>query len=125
MKRKTLVLTVLALLVAGAGAVPWQTPAQVAPQVAPQRVEIIAKRFEFEPAEITLKKGEPVVLVLKSEDVAHGLSIRELNVNVKLKNHGTSEAQFTPDVAGDFVAHCSVFCGVGHGSMMLKVHVTE
>ena len=33
--------------------------------------------------------------------------------------------QFTPDKAGDFVGHCSVFCGSGHGGMMLTLHVVD
>ncbi|MGA3048825.1 MAG: cupredoxin domain-containing protein [Terracidiphilus sp.] len=94
-------------------------------QTAPQRIEITAKRFTFEPGEITLKRGQPVVLVLKSADVAHGLRIRELNVEVKVGKGGTAEVHFTPDKAGDFVGHCSVFCGSGHGSMMFKVHVVD
>ena len=51
-------------------------------QAAPRRIEITAKRFDFTPAEITLKRGEPVVLVLKSADVPHGLRFRELGVTV-------------------------------------------
>lgn len=94
-------------------------------QNAPQKIEITAKRFSFDPGEITLKKGEPVILVLKSADVGHGLSIRELNVNVKVGAHKTAEVQFTPEKTGDFVGHCSVFCGPGHGSMKMKVHVVE
>jgi cytochrome c oxidase subunit 2 len=94
-------------------------------QTAPQRVEVTAKRFSFEPAEITLKKGEPVVFVLKSADVAHGIRIRELNLDVKVGKGGTSEVNFTPDKTGDFTGHCSVFCGTGHGSMKLIIHVVE
>ena len=41
----------------------------------PQRIEITAQRFKFTPGEITLKKGQPVVLVIKSADVAHGLRL--------------------------------------------------
>lgn len=92
---------------------------------APQRIEITAKRFEFDPGEITVKKGQPVVLVLKSEDVAHGIRIRELNVDVKAGKGGTAEVQFTPDKTGEFIGHCSVFCGSGHGSMVFKVHVVD
>jgi cytochrome c oxidase subunit 2 len=92
---------------------------------APQRIEITAKRFNFEPGEITLKRGQPVVLVLKSLDVPHGIHIRELNVDVKVGKGGTAEVQFTPDKTGDFVGHCSVFCGSGHGSMAFKVHVAD
>jgi cytochrome c oxidase subunit II len=94
-------------------------------QAAPQRIEITAKRFEFSPGEITLKKGQPVVLVLKSLDVGHGIHISELNVLVKVGKGGTAEVQFTPNKTGDFVGHCAVFCGSGHGSMAFKVHVVD
>ena len=92
-------------------------------QAAPQKIEITVKRFEFTPGEITLKKGQPVVLVLRSLDVAHGLHIAELKIDMKVSEGGTAEAHFTPDKTGDFVGHCSVFCGSGHGSLALKVHV--
>lgn len=94
-------------------------------QTAPQRIVIEAKRFSYNPQEITLKKGQLVILVVKSDDVAHGLRFRELNVNIKVKAHGTTEAQFTPTETGDFVGHCSVFCGTGHGSMAIRLHVVD
>jgi cytochrome c oxidase subunit II len=88
-----------------------------------QRVEITVKRFSFTPGEITVKKGQPVTIVLKSMDVEHGLRIRDLGVNVKVKGGQTAEVTFTPDKTGDFVGHCSVFCGSGHGSMTFTLHV--
>jgi len=91
----------------------------------PRRIEIAAKRFSFAPAEITLKKGEPVVLVLHTEDVPHGIKISELNLETEIAKGAPSEVSFTPNVAGDFVGHCSRFCGSGHGSMTLTLHVTE
>jgi cytochrome c oxidase subunit 2 len=94
-------------------------------QAAPRRIEVTAKRFAFEPGEITLKKGQPVVLVLEGKDVAHGLRFRELNVDVKVRAGGTAEVQFTPEKTGDFVGHCSVFCGSGHGGMTLTLHVVD
>lgn len=96
-----------------------------APQAAPHRIEVTAKRFSFDPGDLTLKEGEPVVLVLKSVDVAHGLRFRELGVDVKVSKGATSEVQFTPEKTGDFVGHCSVFCGGGHGSMKLTLHVVQ
>jgi len=92
---------------------------------APQRIEVSVKKFAYTPAEITLKKGERVVLVLKTEDVTHGLKFKELNLNTKFEKGKPSELAFTPDKVGDFVGHCSVFCGSGHGSMTLTLHVTE
>jgi cytochrome c oxidase subunit 2 len=94
-------------------------------QDAPQRIQITAKRFDYTPGEITLKKGVPVVLVLTSEDVPHGVKFKDLNVVVVAKKGQTSEVAFTPDKAGTFVGQCSVFCGSGHGSMKMTLHVTE
>lgn len=91
----------------------------------PQRIEITAKQFQFIPDEITVKKGEPVELVIRSVDVAHGLRISGLNVDVKVAAGGTAEARFTANRTGDFSGHCSTFCGAGHGSMKFKVHVVD
>jgi cytochrome c oxidase subunit 2 len=89
----------------------------------PRRIVITAKRFAFDPGSITLKKGEPVVLVLNSADVAHGLRFRELGLELKASKDKPGEVSFTPDKVGDFVGHCSVFCGSGHGSMTLTLRV--
>lgn len=94
-------------------------------QAGPRRIEIVAKRFDFTPGDITLKKGEPVVLVLTSVDVEHGVKFKELNLNIKAAKGKTTEVSFTPAKAGTFVGQCSVFCGAGHGSMKMKLHVTE
>lgn len=91
----------------------------------PQSIEITAKRFEFVPNEITVKKGQPVELVIKSADVAHGLRVNGLDINVKVPAGGTAEARFTANKAGDFNGHCSTYCGRGHGSMKFKVHVVD
>ena len=91
----------------------------------PRRIEVTAKRFAFSPGEITLKKGEPVLLVVKSVDVPHGIRIRELGVEVKVPKTGTQEVRFTPEKAGTFVGHCYVFCGEGHGTMTLTLHVVD
>jgi cytochrome c oxidase subunit 2 len=57
--------------------------------------------------------------------VAHGIKFKELNLQAKVDKGGTGELAFTPDKTGDYVGHCSVFCGSGHGSMTLTLHVTE
>jgi cytochrome c oxidase subunit 2 len=94
-------------------------------QPVPRRIEVTAKRFAFNPAEITLKRGEPVVLVLKSADVAHGIRFKEIGIETKVGKGQTTELAFTPEKAGTFVGHCSVFCGAGHGGMTLTLHILE
>lgn len=96
-----------------------------APPAQPGRVEITAKRFAFTPDQVTLKRGQPVVLVLKSADVAHGLRFRELDLNIKAGKGQTTEIAFTPTKDGDFTGKCSVFCGSGHGRMSLVLHVVD
>jgi cytochrome c oxidase subunit 2 len=120
MKRKLLLLTCLgAVVLAMSISVPSRAQSE------PRMIELTAHRFTYDPNEITLKLGQPVVLVVKSDDVAHGLRIRELGVDFKIPAHGTAKAQFTPTQTGNFIGHCSVFCGPGHGTMALTVHVVE
>lgn len=122
MKSKFLVRTILVgCLAMGSLALSGFSPAPDAPR----RIEVSVKKFSYTPGEITLKKGEPVVLVLTTEDVSHGVKFKELNLNAKFDKGKPAELAFTPDKVGDFVGHCSVFCGSGHGSMTLTLHVTE
>lgn len=114
----------MTMLIAGIG-VFASLYALVARAEEPKRIEITAKRFSYEPGEITLKKGQPVVLVINSLDVTHGFRVRELNVDAKIPVGAPTEVKFTPQKTGDFVAHCSVFCGPNHGSMALKLHVVQ
>lgn len=120
MRRLIEIFTVALLMLAGV------TFTHSAPAAdSPRRIEVVAKRFAYVPGDITLKKGEPVVLVLRSEDVPHGVKFKELNLQTQIAKGATSELSFTPAQTGDFVGHCSRFCGSGHGSMTLTLHVTE
>lgn len=98
---------------------------QASPAAAPRRVVITAHRFTYDPDAVTLKKDQPVTLVLESSDVTHGLRVRELGLNMKASKGKPSEMTFTPDKAGDFTGHCSVFCGAKHGTMMITFHVVD
>jgi cytochrome c oxidase subunit 2 len=117
--RATSILLFLVFTIVGIGA-------RTAPAAnAPHRIEISARRFAFTPDVVTLKKNEPVLLVFHSQDVTHGLRIRELGVNLKASKDKPAEELFTPRKAGEFVGHCSVFCGAKHGTMKITFHVVE
>ncbi len=95
------------------------------PQGSGRVIEIHAHRFEFSPSEITLKKGETVVLRLSSDDVPHSLVVKDLGINQEVSKNHPQDVTVTPDKAGDFHGKCGRFCGSGHGSMVFTVHVQE
>lgn len=90
-----------------------------------QHIEITASRFSFAPNEITIKKGDPVTITVRSTDVTHGLVIKELGVRTEVKKGQAEDLTLTPETAGTFQGKCAHFCGKGHGSMTFTVHVVE
>jgi len=90
---------------------------------APQVIEIAAKRFEFTPNRITLKKGEKVTLRLTSADVVHGFFLRPLKIDEIITPGKPTEVTVTPETAGTFTTICDHFCGVNHGNMKMTIVV--
>ncbi len=91
----------------------------------PKVIEITAKKFEFSPSEITLKKGEPVILRLTSSDRVHGFMSKPLKIDTDIPSDASKDVAVTPDTAGDFTVICDHYCGTGHGGMKMKVTVVE
>src|SRR2546430_2093577 len=86
--------------------------------VAQERViHVAAQRYEFSPATIELKIGEPVILELTTLDRAHGFAAPDLAIDEKIKPGETTRVRLTPDKRGTFEFHCAVFCGSGHEEM--------
>lgn len=90
-----------------------------------REIHITAKKFDFTPDTITLKKGEPVVLVVSSQDRKHGFNLRAFGIRADIEPGGTAQIRFTPDKTGKFTFSCDVFCGDGHEDMTGTVIVTE
>src|ERR1700688_1641980 len=65
--------------------------------VNPKVIEISAKKFQFTPSEITLKKGEPVILRLTSADRVHGFMSKPLKEDTDIAPGKTTEAAVTPE----------------------------
>jgi cytochrome c oxidase subunit 2 len=91
----------------------------------PKVITITAKKFEFTPSEITLKKGEPVILRLSSSDRVHGFMSKPLKIDTDIPSDTTKDVAVTPDAAGNFTVICDHYCGTGHGNMKMKVAVVE
>jgi len=90
-----------------------------------KEIHITAKKFDFTPDTITLKKGEPVVLVISSEDRKHGFNLRAFGVRTDVNPGGSARIRLTPDKTGKFTFSCDVFCGDGHEDMIGTIVVTE
>jgi len=88
-------------------------------------ITISASKFQFEPNDITVKKGEEVVMIIQSQDVTHGLLLKDFGVKTDIKKGQSTEVKFTPQTAGTFEGKCAHFCGKGHGSMKMTIHVEE
>lgn len=108
MKRRHL----LALGASAAGAA-WAT----ARAQAPREIEITAQRFRFTPDVIPLRAGEPVVLLIRSLDFAHGFFVPDLHLRTDLMPGRVTRLALTPQAPGKLAFLCDNFCGDGHEGM--------
>ena len=82
-------------------------------------INIDAKKFEYSPNIIKLKKGDHVKIVVNNKDADHGIVIPDFNVK------GMDSVEFTADKTGTFEFHCPTFCGEGHREMEGTIVVEE
>ena len=90
----------------------------VAQEPEPRTIEVVARRFAFEPAQIEVSVGEPVRLLVRSADGVHGLEIKKLKINREIPRGGKPVTiEFTATEAGRFPILCSEYCGEDHDAM--------
>ena len=104
MKRRTLLLGALAAALTARGA-------------EPEVIRIEARKFVFNPDQITLRVGVPVILELTAPEVAMGFDAPGLRLNTEIPPGKPVRLAFTPDRPGEFEFVCDVFCGSGHEDM--------
>jgi cytochrome c oxidase subunit 2 len=110
----------IAALVAATAAAVVSAPARAD---APRVIPVSAKRFEFEPKEIHVRKGESVVLEVTSRDVTHGFFSRKLGFDEDLAPGRTVRIPIRADEAGPYLVLCDHYCGSGHGNMKMTIVV--
>jgi cytochrome c oxidase subunit II len=85
---------------------------------APRTIEVVAKRFGFDPPRIEVTEGERVKLVVSSADGVHGIGIKKFKITRKVPRGGTPVTiEFVASAAGEFPILCSEYCGDGHEEM--------
>jgi cytochrome c oxidase subunit 2 len=88
-------------------------------------IQITAKKFEYSPKDITVKKGVPVVMEFTSLDRLHGFNCPGLGIRADIVPGKTNQLRFTPNKAGTFLFYCDNFCGIGHEGMSGTITVEE
>jgi len=105
-------------------------------------IEISAKKYEFTPNEIRVKKGERVQLRVHSVDTTHGaklvvypegskdkvtpgLKLTDPSQNEKVEKNVDQVIDFVAVEAGTYEIKCAKLCGMGHGRMKGKLIVEE
>jgi cytochrome c oxidase subunit II len=84
----------------------------------PRTIEVVARRFAFEPGEIQVAVGERVRLQVRSADGLHGIEIRKFKVAKEIpRGNKPVTIEFTADEAGRYPILCSEYCGDGHDDM--------
>jgi len=80
-------------------------------------IKVTAKKYEFAPSAIHVKKGDHVKLVITATDHDHGIKLEAFQIDQLLKKGEVTTVEFTADRAGTFPFECSHFCGLGHKKM--------
>jgi cytochrome c oxidase subunit 2 len=88
-------------------------------------IKISAKKFNYTPGEVTLKKGVPVILEFRTQDVMMGFNLPDFNVRADMVPGKTTRVRLVPGKTGTFVFLCDVFCGTGHEEMNGKLTVVD
>lgn len=74
---------------------------------------------------LELEKGKSYRLHLSSLDWLHGFSLLPENINLQIHPDYEMVLTVTPTTAGQFSVVCNEFCGIGHHTMVGRIHVVE
>jgi cytochrome c oxidase subunit 2 len=80
-------------------------------------IRVTARKYEFVPGVIKVKRGDHIRLVITALDRDHGFKLEAFHIDEKLAKGEAVTVDFTADHAGTFSFECSHFCGLGHQKM--------
>jgi len=73
--------------------------------------------------EFTVREGQTVKLLIRSQDVAHALYIIDFGLKVDAIPGQTNVYWFQALHAGDYQIRCAEYCGENHWAMVAMLHV--
>jgi cytochrome c oxidase subunit 2 len=87
-------------------------------------IYMLARLWEWWPV-LELEKDKSYRLHLSSLDWQHGFSLQPTNINLQVHPGYEMVLTITPDKSGTFSVVCNEFCGIGHHTMIGRIHVVE
>lgn len=87
-------------------------------------VYMLGRLWEWWPV-LELEKGQSYRLHLSSLDWMHGWSLQPENINLQIHPGYDMVLTITPTSSGEFSVVCNEFCGIGHHTMVGKIHVVD
>ena len=87
-------------------------------------VYMLSRLWEWWPI-LELQKGQTYRLHLSSLDWQHGFSLQPVNINIQIHAGLEHVVTLTPTQTGEFSVVCNEFCGVGHHTMVGRIHVVD
>ncbi|HLA99247.1 MAG TPA: cupredoxin domain-containing protein [Anaerolineales bacterium] len=84
-----------------------------------------AKRYAFWPAVLVVNPGDRVTIELIPQDVVHGLSIDNYDLNMTADPGQTTSLTFIAGQPGSYTMRCSVTCGAMHPFMIGRLQVGQ
>jgi cytochrome c oxidase subunit 2 len=116
--------TLLVIGISGISALMIVTTVAQDQPVQPRKIEITAKKYEFDVPRIEVRVGEPVELMLSSVDAKHGFECKDLGIaKVTFEKDKPATVTFTATKPGTYEFKCANFCGLGHGRMKGQIIV--
>ncbi len=88
-------------------------------------VRIEASSFAYQPAVVSVNRGDRVTLELVATDVVHGLYLDGYDLEVISEPGQTARLSFIADRPGSFRFRCAVACGNLHPFMIGKLKVGQ
>jgi cytochrome c oxidase subunit 2 len=89
-------------------------------------IKITAKKFEYSPNEIRIKKGVPAVFEFTSLDRVHGFTVPDLDgVRLTIEPGKVNRVTIMAPKAGTYEFHCDLFCVDVHEGMTGTIIVTD
>lgn len=96
------------------------------PASATRVVHVVAERFSFTPARITVDQGATLDLRITSDDTSHGFKLtgpHATDIEIPKRGRGEARVTFEATEPGSFRFECSRVCGAGHGFMRGTIEV--